>query len=240
MISIIIPTRNEAGCIRRTLQEIARALAGSGEEYDIIVMDDASADLTVAEVSAESNVNPHVRLVQRAPPHGFGIAIREGIGLAKGDACVIVMGDLSDDLDRIPEMKRALDAGADLVIGSRFVKGGHVEGYPWAKMVSNRLFSAAMGIGLLHPISDASNAFRMFRPREALALGLESHGFEISGEITGRYIANGARIREVPVSWSDRTAGKAKFNLGKEAPKYFALYLKIVRLRYARLLGRTR
>lgn len=230
MITVIIPTRNEAGNIAQAIGRTAAAL--DGMEYEILIVDDASNDGTVGIVEKEAAANPSVRLIRRNPPYGFGHSIREAINLAKGDVCVVLMADLSDDPKLIPLMKREIDAGYDMVIGSRFVGGTRLKKYPAAKKVSNRAFNLAIQVGLLSGITDSSNAFKMFRTGIAREIKLEANGFEISAELTGKFIIRGAKIKEIAADWSDRESGEAKFNLGKEAGRYFGLWTKLVKEKY--------
>jgi dolichol-phosphate mannosyltransferase len=201
-------------------------------DYEILIMDDASNDGTVEIVKKEAEKNKAICLIQREPPYGFGRSIRDAINAARGEACIILMADLSDDPAIIPLMKKKIDEGADMVVGSRFIKGAKIKGYPQDKMLSNRLFNIAVQVGLLSSVTDSSNAFKMFRTSIARQLDLKSNGFEISAEITAKFIIKKAKIIEVPASWAEREGGEAKFKLGKESSRYFGLYLDILKNAY--------
>lgn len=232
MISIIIPTRDEAANIKTALDKTAAAMKAAKLEYEILVMDDGSKDSTIDIVKKAAATNKSIVPVQRAAPYGFGISICDGIKRAKGDACVVLMADLSDDPALIPIMKQKMDQGADMVIGSRFLSGAKISGYPFAKMASNRAFNLAIQVGLLTGVKDSSNAFKMFRTGIARSLTLNSQGFEISAEITAKFIIRKAKIVEIPANWAEREGGEAKFKLGKESSRYFRLYLDIIKSAY--------
>jgi len=232
MVSILIPTRNEFANIEKALESVSEAMKRDGIEYEVLVIDDGSNDGTVEKTQRVAAANQNIRLIQRKPPYGFGNSIRDGIALAKGDACVVLMADLSDDPELIAQMKKEMDSGADMVIGSRFVNGAKISGYPFAKMASNRAFNLAIQVGLLSGVTDSSNAFKMFRTEIAREIALESKGFEISAELTAKFIIRKAKIKEIPASWKDREGGEAKFKLGKESGRYFGLYLNILKKAY--------
>lgn len=231
-MSIIVPTRNEAECVEKTLGKICEALEKGGIGYEILVMDDNSRDGTKEKVAKIAARNPKVRLINREEPYGFGYSIRDGLRMAKGRYSVIMMADLSDDPALLPKIKERMGAGCDAVVCSRFMKGSEVRRYPFLKMVSNRLFNWTVGIAFNLGTGDASNAYKCFRTSMARELPLESRGFQVSAEILIRMKLKGAKVCEIPASWEDRSAGEAKFKLGNTFISYFVLFLKMFRLAY--------
>lgn len=156
-MSIIVPTRNEAECIEKTLGKICEALEKGGIGYEILVMDDNSRDGTKEKVAELAKRNPRIRLVNRGEPYGFGYSIKDGLRMAKGKYSVVMMADLSDDPELLPKIKEKMDLGCDAVVCSRFMKGSEVRRYPFLKMVSNRLFNWTVGIAFnlepaMHPM----------------------------------------------------------------------------------------
>src|SRR3954467_515495 len=97
LLSIVIPARDEEGCIASTVEHLHLELRLNGIEHEIIVVDDGSSDRTAEIVTALGEQNPSVRLVQNGAPHGFGCAIICGLNNMRGDAVVIMMADESDD-----------------------------------------------------------------------------------------------------------------------------------------------
>ncbi|MDQ1473258.1 MAG: dolichol-phosphate mannosyltransferase [Bryobacterales bacterium] len=97
LLSIVIPARDEEGCISSTVEHLHLELRLNGIEHEIIVVDDGSCDRTAETVQRVGETNPDVRLVRNGPPHGFGRAIICGLQNMRGDAVVIMMADESDD-----------------------------------------------------------------------------------------------------------------------------------------------
>ena len=230
-LTIVIPTRNEAGSISNCINAVIIALEHR-IQYEILILDDNSSDGTKEMVSKLSTQNPSVKLVNRVPPYGFGNSISDGIQRAKGNVVVIMMGDLSDDPKFLLSMKEKIGSGCDVVNGSRFIKGSKIYSYPILKYISNRLFNIAVMVGLLTPTTDTSTNFKAFRTAKAQKINLTSNGFEIGAELMLRMLISGAKICEIPVTWSDRTSGQAKFKLHHTFINYFLLFLKMLKLAY--------
>src|SRR5690242_17591454 len=139
VLSVVIPARDEEGCIQSTLEHLHLELRLHNIPHEIVVVDDGSSDRTAAIVSSLSERISEVRLVSNGPPHGFGRAISHGLRMMSGDAVVIMMADESDDCRDVVRYWRILNEGWDAVFGSRFMKGGGVIDYPWLKLRINRL-----------------------------------------------------------------------------------------------------
>ena len=231
-VTVILPTRNEAECIGETLRRTAAELRRAGLSYEILVVDDESTDGTQEIVEKASAQDAGIALVRHPAPHSFGFSVRDGIGQANGEMCVIMMADLSDDPKFIPEMWKKFLEGCDVIVGSRFLAGSKIDRYPLPKMLSNRLFNAAVEIGLMRRISDSSNNFKAFRTSKAKLVPLGSQGFEVGAELLLRMMMAWEKVAEIPVSWSDRERGVAKFRLSGVFYKYFLLYLRMLRAAY--------
>ncbi|MCX8175211.1 MAG: glycosyltransferase family 2 protein [Candidatus Micrarchaeota archaeon] len=231
-ITIILPTKNEAGCISKTLERLAQELSPSGLDYEVLVVDDESTDGTQEAVEKFAQKDSRVRLIRHPAPHGFGYSVRDALQAAKGRLAVIMMADLSDDPAFIPPMWEKHKEGYDVVVGSRFMKGSRLRSYPILKLISNRLFNIAVMVAFLTPISDTSNNFKAFDAQKARQIALESQGFEAGAELMLKMLLSGAKIAQIPVSWSDRSDGKAKFRLSGVFLKYFLLFLKMLKLAY--------
>ena len=232
-ISIIIPTKNESGCIGDTLRAVSQQLKRDRLSYEILVVDDASDDGTQEKALAESRRDRGIRLIRHPAPHAFGYSLRDGVKLAKGKMLVVMMADLSDDPKYLKQMWRKMNEGADVVAGSRFLPGSRLSSYSAAKLLSNRLFNLAVQVFLLSPnVSDSSNNFKAFRASAAKKVPLESAGFEAGAELFLRMLISGARTAELPVSWADRTIGKANFRLKGAVLKYFGLFVRMMKLKY--------
>jgi len=136
------------------------------------------------------------------------------------------MADLSDDLGAVDEMYRLImDEGYDVVCGSRYMKGGRQLGGPFLK----RLLSRMAGVSLHYltgiPTHDVTNSFKMYRRSFLMNTKIESEGgFEIGMELTVKAFISGLKITELPVTWTDRVAGKSRFQMWPWIPNYLRWY----------------
>src|SRR3954468_22269418 len=139
LLSIVIPARDEEGCIASTVEHLHVELRLRGVPHEILVVDDGSSDATSTILRELSTRLPELRPLSNPPPHGFGRAIIHGLDNMKGDAVVIMMADESDDCRDVGRYWTLLQEGYDAVFGSRFMRGGGVIDYPWLKLMVNRL-----------------------------------------------------------------------------------------------------
>ncbi|MFA5049581.1 MAG: glycosyltransferase family 2 protein [Candidatus Micrarchaeia archaeon] len=231
-LSIIIPTWDEEGNIENTINSIALTLEKDNLAYEILIVDDNSSDKTIEIVNKLSQKNSNIRLIRHQPPRSFGYSIRDGIQLSNGELIVIMMADLSDDPRYLKEMYFKYKEGNSVIVGSRFLKGSKVDSYPFLKMISNRLFNLAVMVGFFTNINDTSNNFKAFDSRKAKKIKLECKSFEVGAELMLKMLIKGEKITQIPVSWTDRTKGEAKFKLKNTFLKYFLLFLKMLKLKY--------
>lgn len=199
-------------------------------------MYDSEDDPTVAEVRRQASRLPfELRLVRNNLGAGPANALRAGFAAAQGDAIVVVMADLSDDLPVIDRMYARVQAGDDVVCGSRYMRGGRQLGGPLLKRTLSRTAGLSLYWGAGLPTHDATNAFKMYRTSCLRALDIEGDGgFEISMEITIKAWLSGWRVTELPATWTDRTEGTSKFRLWKWLPRYLRWYFYAVKGRCAR------
>ena len=121
LLSVVIPARDEEGCIASTVEHLHLELRLNNIPHEIIVVDDGSTDSTAAIMTALGARIPEARLVQNGPPHGFGRAIVAGLHNMNGDAAVIMMADESDDCRDVVRYWKALNEGYDCEIGRAHV-----------------------------------------------------------------------------------------------------------------------
>ena len=202
-LSVVIPARDEAAVIRPTVEGVVAALRGAGADYEVVVVDDCSCDGTYEVVTGLAE--PHVRVLRRQPPHGFGRAVRDGLAAARGDCVAIVMADGCDDPADLVRYKTLLDDGWDCVFGTRFDGGTRTFGYPKPKLVANRMANLTIRALFGYRYDDTTNAFKGYR-RDVLAGAgpLVSNGFELTLELPLKAILNGHRFADLPISWRAR------------------------------------
>ena len=226
LLSVVMPARDEGGCIASTVEHLHVELRLNGIAHEIIVVDDGSVDRTAAIVEALSERIPEVRLVRNGPPNGFGRAVAYGLRKMSGDAVVIMMADESDDCRDVVRYWNALNEGWDAAFGSRFMKGGGVIDYPWLKRRINR--AANLFIRLLFGISlnDTTNAFKAYRRTviEGCQPLLSPH-FNLTVELPLKAIVRGYSWKVLPITWRNRRTGISGLKLQEMGSRYLFICL---------------
>jgi dolichol-phosphate mannosyltransferase len=211
---IVTPTYNEMDNLPRFLD----AVRSAAPEADILIVDDNSPDGTGKLADEMAAKDPHVKVMHRAGKLGLGTAYVQAFqkGLGEGyDRFFEMDADLSHDVRYLPAFFRALDEGADAVIGSRNIPGGGVEGWGVGRHFISKggsIYSRTiLGLG----IKDLTSGYKAFTRRalEAIDLGsVRSNGYSFQIEMTYRCILRGMRVKEVPIVFVDRRAGHSKMS----------------------------
>lgn len=230
-LSILIPVYNEEKNIITVLKKIRQVVKTNNE---IIVIYDMKEDPTyeVVKKYIGKNNKKQIRLVRNNTGTGRGVmnAIKTGFAQAKGDAVVIVMADLSDDLIKIDRMYGLIQNGYDIVCGSRYMKGGKKIGGPFIKTLLSKTAGLTLHYFFGVPTHDATNAFKMYRKSIFKTITIESTGgFEYSLEIILKAFEQGYAIAEIPATWKDRDKGVSKFKLFGWLPNYIKWYVRILK-----------
>lgn len=225
-LAVVIPARNEAPNIGRTLDRITARLSRERVPYEVIVVDDGSTDATADEVRSRIRVDPGVRLVQNGPPHGFGRAVRRGLETFEADAVAIMMGDGSDDAEDLVRYYYVLRDRAECAFGSRFIAGSHVENYPAVKRVINR--AANLFIRVLFGLSynDVTNAFKAYRANVIRGCTpLLSAHFNLTVELPLKAIVRGYSYEVIPIGWRQRDVGASSLRMREMGSRYLFIVL---------------
>jgi dolichol-phosphate mannosyltransferase len=211
---IIVPTHNEAANISELLDQLAER----APDADVLVVDDASTVARRASVPERIDDVGHLRIIERPEKRGLGDAYREAfrVALDEGyDAVVQIDADLSHDPAALPIMLAVADQGIPVVIGSRYVPGGTVTGWPrrrtWLSRWANRYVAVMLGLA----INDATAGYRVYRTEALRTLGLDhlqasGYGFQV--EMTYRAVRAGLGVVEIPIAFRDRVAGQSKMD----------------------------
>jgi dolichol-phosphate mannosyltransferase len=228
LLSVIIPARNEEGCIRATVEHLDLELRLNRIPHEIIVVDDGSTDRTRAILDEVEQSIPALRPLTNPGPHGFGRAIIYGLDHMKGDAGTIMMADESDDPRDVVRYWNALNEGYDAVFGSRFIKGGGVIDYPWVKLRLNRLFNRMIRFLFRIKLNDTTNAFKAYR-RTAIdgCRPLIAPHFNLTVELPLKTIVRGYSWTVIPITWRNRRTGEAKLKLKEMGSRYFFICLYV-------------
>jgi dolichol-phosphate mannosyltransferase len=222
LLSIVIPARDEEGCIRSTVEHLHLELNLHQVPHEIVVVDDGSSDTTWQILSELRERIPELHPVQNTGLHGFGRAIIWGLDHMRGDAVVIMMADESDDSRDAVRYWQILNEGYDCVFGSRFIKGGGTIDYPRFKLAVNRLVNTAIRIIFNIKLNDTTNAFKAYRRRviEGCRPLISPH-FNLTVELPLKAIVRGYTWTVMPITWRNRRSGVAKLKLKEMGSRYF-------------------
>ena len=229
LLSVVIPARNEEGCIASTVEHLHVELRLHGIPHEILVVDDASVDGTWQLVQALQQRIPELTIVRNPGPHGFGKAITCGLDQMRGDAAVIMMADESDDCRDVVRYWKLLNEGYDCVFGSRFLKGGGVIDYPRLKLFVNRAANLFVRTLFGFKLNDTTNAFKAYR-REVIdgCRPLISPHFNITVELPLKAISRGYSWVSVPITWRNRRTGESKLRMKEMGSRYLFICLYIL------------
>jgi dolichol-phosphate mannosyltransferase len=225
-LSVIIPARDEAGCIASTVQHLHLELSLKGVPHEIVAVDDGSTDATWDILQGLKDKLPELNPVQNTGPHGFGRACVCGFNHAQGDAIVVMMADESDDARDVVRYWERLNAGWDCVFGSRFLPGGGVIDYPRLKLFLNRWLNWLIRILFRIKLNDTTNAFKAYRTTviDGCRPFLSPH-FNLTVEIPLKAIVRGYSWTTIPITWRNRRTGEAKLKLKEMGSRYLFIIL---------------
>ncbi|MDQ2760495.1 MAG: glycosyltransferase family 2 protein [Actinomycetota bacterium] len=227
-LSVVIPAHDEAESISETVASTVAELQRAGIEYEILVIDDASADGTGEAVAAIAEGNSRVRCVRSHRPPGYGHAVRAGLELYTGDYVAIMMADLSDSPKDLALYYRVLEQGYDCAFGTRFGRGGQTHAYPLPKLVLNRIVNLGVRILFRHEYNDTTNAFKAYRrPVIEQLQPLLSNHFNLTVEMPLKAIVRGYSYAIVPVTWTGRRHGVSKLQLHEMGSRYLFIVLYV-------------
>ena len=219
MLSIIIPAKNEAENLQDIFNYFSKKLVNI--DYEIIVINDFSSDETFTKAQYLFQSNNKFKIFDNKK-EGLGGAINLGIEKSSGDKVAIMMADLSDHIEDLIEYNNIMDKKkVDAVLGSRFIQGSKVKDYPLRKLILNRIFNFLVRIIFWNNFNDYTNAFKIYK-RDALLniRPLVSESFNIFLEIPLKVISRKYNYEIIPISWTGRKKGKAKFKIKELRSKY--------------------
>lgn len=228
LLSVVIPARDEEGCICSTVEHLHVELRLHQVPHQIVVVDDGSTDRTWELLQELAQQRPEVTPVRNAELHGFGRAVVRGLDAARGDAVVIMMADESDDCRDVVRYWEELNKGWDCVFGSRFIKGGGVIDYPGLKLALNRAANMFLKTLFAIRLNDTTNAFKAYR-REVIegCRPLISPHFNLTVELPLKAIVRGFSWTVIPITWRNRRHGTAKLKIREMGSRYLFICLYV-------------
>ncbi len=206
LLSVVVPVFNEEPTVGNVIERLETVLQETGFRHEIIVVDDCSRDK-----SLQVALSQHVAVYQLKQHMGKGYALRAGFAKAKGDIIATIDSDGSHRPEELPLLlNRILHGQADLVIGSRF--STLTSATSRRNQAGNRLFNVLIEILTRNPISDSQSGYRVMTSEVLRSMNLKSGGYEIESEMLVKTVRNGFRIKEVPISFEQRTYGRSQID----------------------------
>jgi len=219
MLSIIIPARNEADNLEDILKYFENNLPEV--DFEVLIINDFSDDDTLMKAEKIFASESRFKIFDNKKK-GLGGAINLGIEKANGDRVAIMMADMSDHIDDLMKYNNLIDKeNLDAVLGSRFIEGSKISEYPFQKLILNRLFNLFVSLIFWNKYNDYTNAFKIYK-KEVLKdlMPLVSESFNIFLEMPLKLISRNYNYKIIPIKWTGRKKGKAKFKIKELRSKY--------------------
>ena len=212
-LSLIIPTYNERDNITPLLERLEHALAGYN--YEVVFIDDNSADGT-AEVATSLASKYPVKVIVRKDKRGLASAVVDGLSHVSGKIIAVMDADLQHPPEVLPDLLKEMEKGADIVIASRYVKGGGCPGWSLSRRLVSKgaIFLAHLLLPATRRVNDPASGFFMFNKKAVAGAELKPLGYKILLEvlIAGKF----KRVAEVPYTFGIRGRGESKLNAGQQ------------------------
>lgn len=237
---LVLPTYNEAENIRRFIETVLECAPG----IHVLVIDDDSPDGTGGIVDDLGSQHRGVRVIHRRHERGLGSAYRTGFRKVHGepyDVVVTMDADFSHDPREIPEMIRLIEAGADVVVGSRYCPGGRIADWPWHRRALSKWANRYTRIMLGVRAFDCTSGYRAYRAAALDAIETENvpgDGYVFLSQIIYRAGKAGLAIAEHPITFKDRELGQSKMNWRVISESMLLVTMIGIKRRFLILAGR--
>jgi dolichol-phosphate mannosyltransferase len=235
-LTIVIPVYNEAENFPQLWAELSSQIRSPFVAYVVYDFDEDNTVPAVERMIVQGE--SRLRLVKNNARKGVVGAILTAFSQVERGPVLVAMADLSDDLSKVDLMLELYHQGYHVVVGSRYMKGGSLEGGPWFKQFLSRMAGLTLHRFRGLPTHDATNAFKIYDSAMVKSLTIESRkGFELNLELTAKAFVAGYRITEVPSYWRGRSHGQSRFRLWAWLPSYLRWYFYAYRPRRSRVGG---
>lgn len=227
-LAVIVPAYNEMARIAPTLTRIAEFFSQQSYTWSVAVVSDGSTDDTNRIVREFAAKDDHFQLIAYSPNHGKGYAVRQGMLTLDADFLLFSDADLAAPIEEIDKLWAAMDAGADVAIGSRPLKDSKLEiRQPWYREMLGRAFNKAVQILAIKGIDDTQCGFKLFRLDVAQDIfqrcKLDGFGFDFESLMIARDL--NYKIAEVPIRWSHQEGSKVV--LMRDGPRMLRDLIKL-------------
>jgi dolichol-phosphate mannosyltransferase len=214
-LALVVPTYNERDRLSELVREVFDVYLAADIDGELVIVDDNSPDGTGMLADELARRYP-IRVVHRAGKLGLGTAVIDGFNASEAETVGVIDADLSHPPGLVPRMLGAMhDARADMVIGSRYIRGGGTKNWEMSRVLMSK-FACQLARGLT-PVKDVTSGFFLIRRDLARGVTISAAGFKICLELLIRCAPS--MVIEVPYVFTGRTAGESKMNL-KEATGY--------------------
>jgi dolichol-phosphate mannosyltransferase len=224
-LSIVIPALNEAENLSTLLPEIRIILESLDIQYEIIVVDECADDSTchvVEQYNAEL-LCPDTK--------GYGMALFNGLQHARGAFLISMDADFSHPPLFIKDLW-AERHGADIVIASRYVRGGKAD-MPFSRFLLSRVLNLFFGLGLSIPVRDMSSGYRLYRAGVVRGMQVTCKDFDILQELLVRAVASGKVVKEIPFTYRPRKHGSSHARVFKFGMAYLRTFRRLWQVRHS-------
>ena len=234
--SIVIPAYNESARLGGTLERVLAYVHARGWDAEVIVVNDGSQDNTADIVRTFAAKDPAVRLVENPGNRGKGYSVRNGMLHARGGIVIFSDADLSSPIEEAPKLLQALTAGADIAIGSRWLRAEtQTQRQPLHRQIFGRIFNLMLRAMLGLKFKDTQCGFKAFRQPAVGAIfplqKIERWGFDPEILFLARKFK--FRVREVPVAWGH--SGGTRINPLVDGSR---MVMEMLRIRWYDLTGK--
>lgn len=228
-VSIVVPTRNEAENIPALIKNVSETLSKLNVLYEIIIVDDKSSDNTGKIASELNEKYGNIRVFVRENNHGYALSYLHGLKEAKNDIVISMDADGSHPSDLLPLFIKEIE-GCDVVIASRWIRGGSTESSP-KRIFLSRFTSLFFTVFFGLKVKDITSGYRAYKRDvvdEINQMPLKSHGFEVLTEILVKLNKN-HDFKEIPLEYMKRDKGESKMRTLNLLKRYIVLILSLIR-----------
>lgn len=219
-VSVVIPILYAEPHLAETVARLVAMRDGLDLEILLVVdVPDPHREETSRAQNDQVAAGADGRALYRIGQRGFGSAVRHGFGEAAGEAVIPFMGDACDDPADIPTLVGKLEAGWDVVAGSRYMPGGGIVGNTLKQRMS-RLYSKLVRLVGGPPIHDVANAFKAYRRTVVESVPTVAESYDISVELTVKAYQRGFSVTEIPTTWTNRELGESNWRISDELRRY--------------------
>jgi dolichyl-phosphate beta-glucosyltransferase len=234
--SIVIPAYNESARLGATLERVLAYVHAQGWDAEVIVVNDGSRDNTAEIVKNFAEKDPALRLIENPGNRGKGYSVRNGMLHAQGKVVIFSDADLSSPIEEAPKLLQALESGADIAIGSRWLRAEtQTQRQPLHRQLFGRIFNLLLRLTLGLHFADTQCGFKAFKRTAVDAIfplqKIERWGFDPEILFLARKL--GFKVKEVPVAWGH--SGDTRINPVIDGSKMFQ---EMLRVRWYSLTGK--